>query len=174
MDCETGEINRFSYAYRAARRGRVAFLRVFFLVLYVIFPLLFFLFVYVTRWIPVFAVCPVLEWMLVYFTRPLYLFDIGVSFAHGELSFARIPVDGGKKKQRKILTLSVRRARVLFSPEEKNIRKIRDTGCRFLDLSGGKAGVGTALVYEETGGCAVLFDLADPKAGRLLSAFAEK
>ena len=172
MVCETGEMNRFSYAYRAARRGRVAFLRVLFLVLYVLFPLLFFLFIYVTRWIPVFAVCPVLEWMLVYFTRPLYLFDIGVSFAHGELSFTRIPVDGGGKKRREILTLSLRRSRLLFSPPEEKIREIRDTGCRFFDLSGGKTGAGTALVYAEADGCAVLFDLADPKAGRLLSSFA--
>lgn len=100
---------------------------------YVLFALLYFLFCYLTRLIPLFAIYPILAWMLVFFTWRYVRFDVYYAFNHGEMDFGKVKVSKRSKRRSSCLKVSVKDAiliapyaEVAASEEYASVRRIYD------------------------------------------------
>ena len=74
------------YTYERRAEGTRLAVRTLAVVGYVLFVALYFLIVYFTRLIPLFALCPVALWILIYFTWPIISYDFYFEFRTGTLT----------------------------------------------------------------------------------------
>lgn len=97
-----------SYSRRA--EGRVLAARALMVLFYLAAAVGYFLFCYISRFIPLFALCPILIWILVFFTWGLVGYDVYCELSRGELSVGRERRGRSGKKRKQILSVHVRDA----------------------------------------------------------------
>lgn len=98
---------QFSAEHIYSRRAEGAVLRARLLMLfgYLLFAVAYFLFCYISRFIPLFAICPILLWILVFFTWPLVGYEVYCEVAHAELTIGRAKKRG---KRHSLYTVKVK------------------------------------------------------------------
>ena len=167
---EMESLNSAEYSYERRIEGKLATLRTFLIIGYIVFVTLYFIFCFTTRIIPLFAVCPIFLWILVFFTWPLVKFDYRYTIEHGELSFYK-EYRGLKGRKRQLL---------LFTKVQQASRIAPYTGekleGRIYDFSSSSSA--SSLVFlegkDENGEVfSVIFDSIE-RVNKLLCAFAKE
>lgn len=158
--------NSMSYAVERKNEGRYAFLKIGLIALYILVVLGFFVAIYITRLVPVFAMCPFLTWILWLatwrYTQVTYEYSIEV----GDVSFARIY---GNRSRREVLKLHIREVKAVHPAEDErggNYAKVYDF------RGNAKTPDAYCLVFcnEKEERCLVYFE-ATRKAIKLLSLY---
>lgn len=99
------EANSFTYAVDRHAEGRYRLRRIFLITLYVLFVLVSFVVIYITRIPQVFALCPLFLFILVFYTWRYCQVTNEYVIEVGEISFTRIY---GNRKRRPFLCLPIR------------------------------------------------------------------
>ena len=107
---ELDSLNCAQHGYEKKAEGKLAVLKTFLIIGYFAFVIGFFLFIAITRIVPLFAVCPMFLWILVFFTWPMVKFDIIYTFEHGNLTFYKEFRSLKGKKRRELLAIRVQDA----------------------------------------------------------------
>ena len=133
--------------------------------LYISFALLFFLFCYISGWVPLFAVSPILVFILVGLTWPRFFPDCYFEFGQGMLTLGYERRRG--KKRREKVKIHIRDAEKIFPHSEGRVKL---SGVkRIYDMSSSaRAKERVCILYF---GCAYVFDTT-PTLSRLLVSYA--
>lgn len=116
------------HIYARKAEGAVLRARLLMLLSYFLFAVAYFLFCYISRFIPLFAICPILLWILIFFTWPLVGYEVYCEVAHAELTIGRAKKRG---KRRPLYTVKVKEIKeiVRVTPgrvkfEGKNVKNL--------------------------------------------------
>ena len=105
--------NYHELVYSKKATGTNLLLRALLIFLYVVFVIGFFLFCYITRFLPIFALCPVFTWMLVFFTWRYVSFDMYYKISGGMIELGRIKTSKNGRRYIPIITIHIKDAKAI-------------------------------------------------------------
>ena len=157
------------FSYKRKREGKRRIIAALLLAMYVAFGMLFFLFCYITRFIPLFAISPIAISMLVYFTWSRSLPDVYYEFRAGMLSVGT--VRGRQRVHREKYRIHVKDAERIFHVGRGRVEL--DSDISVSDMSSSmtcEERVG--IVFSDGGRRAVILDTT-PELVRVLTSFSK-
>lgn len=136
------------HSYSCTVEGKRIAARVGMISAYALFVAVFFVTVYYTRLIPLFALCPIALWIAVYFTWPLISYDFYFEFRSGTLTLGKEGRKMRRIKRTPKLTLQVKYAEQISSVPAGRVKLSKVLRC--YDFSGTlKSDRRIAIVFEK-------------------------
>ena len=164
--------NCTEYTYEKKPSGIMKLARVLLVIGYILFALLFFLFCYKTRLLPLFAVCPLFTWMLVFFTWRYVSFDVYYSFERAELEFGKVQLKRKRQARMPIGKISVREAARIARYSDVDRVTLPKRMCDLTSPSDATEQI--VVVYNERGRTRAVILEATPKLLKLLKSYSDE
>ncbi len=106
----------YEYTVEQKAEGKFRLMKIAFMALYIIYPLIFLAVVFITQLFQLFALVAVTEWMLVYFTWKYTKPEYEYSVTSGRVTFSVIY---GKRSRREMLTLTIKECLMIAPAVER-------------------------------------------------------
>ena len=157
------------YSYERRREGKGRLLALGLIALYISVAVLYFLFCYISGWIPLFAISPILLSVLIYFTWGRCFPDCYFEFYRGTLS---VGYEAGRRKiRREKVKIHIKDADKIYPV---GTGRVKFSGSvRVCDMSSSSMTEGRVCILWDGGGRAVLLDTTPALLKLLVSHAAE-
>ncbi len=106
----------YEYTVEQKPEGKFRLMKIAFMALYIIYPLIFMAIVFITQLFTLFALVAVTEWMLVYFTWKYVKPEYEYSVTSGRVAFSVIR---GKRSRKEMLTFTIKECLMIAPATER-------------------------------------------------------